>query len=566
MDYIDFDLPIIKIKSGQDLYPDRREHDIVPAVYHDQCLEHNNPDICALPPRLPDNKIVGLCIKGFPGYSRDAVGKMKLSDRYMALDAFKDYVRVFLPYYIDYSRRLLSCLQSAYRNRGFAIGRDHFKNRLDDVDGFTKQEIGDNQVMSVSPPIGSSVQCMALVGLAGTGKSTCNEIITSIYPRAILHSFKSGHRYLEIPILQMSAVDISDTKSFFIHLAGLIDRYVGHGNVYKSIMIKRRDISKMLDFFNELTQQFHIGMIIIDEVQMIVNRTNLFEHLLSLTNICHVSICLIGTEESMPSLQTKTWFKRRFGELGMITADFGMQEDFVMTSVLNQIWRYQWTYSFTQEDGPDKESIKLLVDASMGNIDLMTTLFIKAQRIAIKKGKKYCLCPDVIGEAVRPLQNAKELLKSEGSNLKTYIEKENRNLKTSLRSDISVEKEKEAQAVQKESEKRFLSRTKALEDVTFRITNMSDYSPAKIEKMFDSLMDEGKDLYSMDPKQRAKSIFAALQQEALSAEKSKKRADKAAGKATKTRKKREYPVPTEYLQDAFTGGIDDIADIQTDAS
>lgn len=565
MDYMEFNLPITKIEPGQDLYPGRREHDIVPAVYHDQCIEKNNPDICALPPRLTDKKILGLCIKGFPGYSRENVSKMKLSDRYLALDCFKDYVRVFLPYYIDYSRRILSCLQSAYRNRAFAIGKDHFKTQLD-VDEFTRNEIGENQVLAVSPPIGSSVQCIALVGIAGTGKSTCNEMITSIYPHVILHEFASGHRYLQIPILQLSAVDISDTKSIFIRLAGLIDQYVGQGNVYKSIMIKKKEISKMLDYFGELTQQFHIGMIIIDEIQMIVKRQNLFEHLLSLSNTCHVSICLIGTEESMPNLNNKTWFKRRFGELGLINAGFGTQEDAVTASVLKQIWHYQWTYTYTQSDEPDAESVKLIVDASMGNIDLLTTLFIKAQRVAIKKGKKYCLSPEIVEEAVRPLKKAGELLKSERSNFDSYLEKEKKALKRSLGRDISVEKAKEAQAVQKESEDRFLSRTKALEDVTFRISNMADYSPAKIEKVFDRLIDEGKELCGMDAKQRAILVFAALQKDELDAEKSRKKADKAVGKTPKTRKKREYPVPVEHLQDVFTGGIDDITDIQTDAS
>ena len=576
MDYIELDFSITKAELGQDLYPDRREHDIVAAVYHDQSIEKSNPDICALPPRLPDSKTHDLCIRGFPGYARDAVDKMRLSDRYLALDQFKDYVRVYLPYYIDYSRRFLSCLQSAYHNRAFAIGRDHFKMKTD-VDTFTRNEIGENQVLSVSPPIASSVQSMALVGLAGTGKSTCNELITSIYPHVILHEFASGHRYLQIPILQLSAVDVSDEKAMFIRLAGQIDRFVGQGNVYKSLMIKQGNISKMLNFFSELAEQFHIGMIVIDEVQMIVQRKKLFEHILSLSNVCHVSICLIGTEESMPHLGSTTWFTRRFGELGLIDADsedpnlviadFGIQGAAVMTSVLKQIWRYQWTYTYTQTDEPDAESVELLVGASMGNIDLLTTLFVKAQRVAIKKGKKYCLSPEIVKEAIMPLKKAKRLLESERSNFNSYLEKEKKSLKRSLGCDIAEERAKEAQETQKESENRFLIKTKTLEDVTFRIMTMADYSPAKIERAFNRLIDNGQDLYKMDAKQRAKLVFAALQKEELNAEKNRKKKEGGpAGQAPKGRKKRSYPVPEEHLKEALAGDINDITNIQTTAS
>ena len=545
------------------------------AVYTVHDSEKWNPDICALPPRLPDNKAHDLCVRGFPGYSRDAVDKMKLSDRFLALDRFKDYVRVYLPYYIDFSRRLLSCLESAYYNRTFAIGKDNFKTNVN-VDEYTRKVIGENQVLAVAPPISASVQCMALIGVAGTGKSTCSEMITSIYPHVLRHEFETGYKYLQIPILQLSAVDISDEKSLLIRMAGQIDLYIGQGNVDKTIMIKQKELAKMQDYFCDLAKQFHVGMVIIDEVQMIGHRKKLFENILSLSNTCHVSICLIGTEESMPYLNSKTWFVRRFGELGQINADskdkelylisanLGMQETASMTSVLNQIWRYQWTYKYTQTDEPDAESVKLLVDACVGNIDLLTTLFIKSQRIAIKKGKGYCLSPEIVREAVMPLSKATELLKSERKNLKPYIEMERKTLRGSLRHDIAAEVDKEAQATQKELEDRFILRTKTIEDITYRITAMADYGPTKIEKVFDRLTDSGQDLYNMDPKQRAMLVFAELQKGDLEKEKSRQKNEKkVTGQAPK---KRSYPVPTDQLTEALSGGIDDITNIQANIS
>ena len=253
MDYIEISLPLTELSPGQDPYPDRHLHDIVNAVYHDNYYEKDNPDIAALPPRVPDKKLVEKCVRGYPGYNRAVVDKMKLSERLMALDALKDHVRVFLPYYIDFSRRLLSCLLSSYRGRAFAIGKDHFKGKKDDeVDEYTLKNIGEDQVLSVSPTITSNVQCIAMVGVAGAGKSTCLEYNLSFFPHAFRHTLPGGYKYIGIPFLQINAVRINDTKAFFITLAEQIDRYIGHGYVYKNQMAKKNNISKMLEYFDEM--------------------------------------------------------------------------------------------------------------------------------------------------------------------------------------------------------------------------------------------------------------------------------------------------------------------------
>ena len=564
MDYIKLDFIMTEVKPNQDMYPNRGKHDIVQAVYHDRYMEKDNPDIAALPIRLSDTQLADMCAKGFPGYNRKSVDGMKMSERLIAMDALKDYVRVYLPYYIEYFRRLISCLLSAYRGRTFAIGKDYFGAHEDTVDTYTREEIAENQVLSVIPEIGSNVLCMALVGLAGSGKSECNKIATSIFPHAILHNFSSGHRYLQIPILQMSAIDISDTKSLLIHLAGLIDMYIGHGRVYKQIMIKQHDIAKMLDYFGELVEQFHVGMVIVDEVQMISNKKSLFNHLLSLSNACHVSVCLIGTEESMPNLHKKSWFKRRFGELGLITADLGIQEQVVMESVLRQIWHYQWTYKYTVNDEPDEESVRLMVNSCMGNIDLLTTIFIKAQRIALKERNKECLTPDVIAKAVKSIEDAKELLKTEKATIEIYGALETENLKKQLKNDIELAKAREAQVVQKEAEKAFITKTKVLEDLEYRLSYVADYSPTRIEKVFDRLMSRGKGLYEMDAKQRAKLVLAEIQQEEI--EKKKNKGNNPDKKTARNKKITDINVVENELGKALSGAIDDITNLQADGA
>ena len=344
MDYIQLNLPRTNILPGQDPYPERDTHDIVKAIYHDEFPEKDNPDISALPPRISDIKLFEKCVSGYPGYNRESVNKMKLSERLIALDSLKDYVRVYLPYYLDFLRRLLACLLSAYRGRSFAIGKEHFRaKKVEEVDSYTLNEIGEDQVLSVSPIISSSVQCLALVGVAGSGKSTCLEFNLSLFPHGIRHDLPGGYKYVEIPFLQLSAVDINDTKALFIKLAAQIDQYIGHGNIYKGLMIKKQNISKMLDYFDELSSQFHVGMVIVDEVQLIKDK-NVFHHLLSLSNSSHVSICLIGTESAMAFLHKDSWAMRRFGELGFVKADFGNQKKQVMESTLRQLWKYQFTY------------------------------------------------------------------------------------------------------------------------------------------------------------------------------------------------------------------------------
>ena len=567
MDYIDITLPITNLEPGQDPYPDRARHDIVTAVYHDQYPEKDNPDIAALPPRLSDVKIAKMCGKGYPGYNRDAVKEMKLSERLIALDALKDYVRVYLPYYGDFARRLTSCLLSAYRGREFAVGKEHFRMNQNNVDPFTRSEIGEEQVLSVSSAIGSNVQCMALVGVAGAGKSTCNEFITSPYPHGIFHTcLPNGYKYLQIPILKVNAADIADTKSFFINLADIIDNYIGHGKVYRDQMTKKRDISKMINYFSELAAQFHIGMIIIDEVQMIATKKNIFSYLLSVSNSSHVSLCLIGTESSMPILHDETWFKRRFGELGLVTAEMGTHEKQVISSVLRQIWHYQWTYSFTPEDEPDEKSMRMLVDASMGNIDLLTTLFVKAQRIALKDGKKGCLTPEVVERACKSVLDAKNLLKNEKDVIAKYTDKEKDSLKQSMRIDLLAAKNKEAQAVQKAAEEDFILKAKALDDIIYRIGQVSVYGPKQIEKAFEQIVENGKDLMAMDGRQRAMLVLSYLQQEEISRSQKGRNREKSKNKVKEIRKKKTVQCPEDELKEALSGGINDITNLQSNVS
>lgn len=574
MDYIEISLPMTALSPGQDLYPERAMHDIVKAKYHNQHLEKENPDIAALPPRVTDTKLVERCAKGFPGYNREVVSQMKLSERLIALDALKDHVRVYLPYYVHFYRRFLTCLQSAYHGRKFAIGKHFIREKKEsELDRYTLTEIGEDQILSAYPKISRNVQCLSLVGVAGSGKSTCLQYIMSFFPNGLRHDLPGGYKYVEIPFLQMSAVDVPDTKAFFIALAGQIDSYVGHGNIYESLMRRQNNIPKMLEYFAELSTQFHVGMIIFDEVQMITDK-GIFRRLLSLSNLAHVSICLVGTEEAMSFIHKNSWAMRRFGGPAMIKADCNIQEQETkadsdiqeqetMRSTLRQLWRYQFTYAYTKEDVPDEETVKLFVDASMGNVDLLFTLFIKAQRIALMdKTKSSSLTPDIVRKAVRSLQEAKRLLKSERDVIKAYLPQEKEELQAQLRKDIATERAKEAKALQEAAEKEFRTRTNVLDDLVFRIGNVADYSFHTIESAYDRLVDSGIDLISLEPRQRAKVVLSALQEEEMQKQQKK---EKTVGEKAKKSKHASIDLKPE-LDDVLSGGIDDIANIQTTAS
>ena len=501
MDYLtDIKLPLTDVGKWRDLYPDREKHDIHSAVYHETIETDSNPDLCALPLEIPPKELFLLNTAAFPGYSHEKVENMRLSDRYDCLAAFKDKVRIYLPYHSELERRFNHCLASSYRTRSYGILP------------------GSCAVLSTTAPINSSVQNMSLVGTAGTGKSTAINLMLSRIPKGIRHKLPNGFMYTQIPVLSTTANQWNDVKSIFINLAKSVDQIMGIPECYYEKQMQRQStIAKMTSFFGSLVQLFHIGMIAIDEIQLAAGK-NMFTTLLTVTATYGVSLLIAGTEDAIYHLNKSEWFARRFSQLGRVTSDLLTADELYLEGAIKQLWTCQWTkdlYPLTDN------VIRALKEESGGNLDYLSTIMVTAQKLVIaseieakrtgNKSRIMRLDEKAIVTAAKMYPNARQYILEGKTNVEAYYLNEKNAALKAIRDDADDARKRESVAIMRSAADVFTRQAAVLEDVTNRIRAIYDDIDYKtVELTFKRLASTKDSFLDLDRKQQTKLVLLEI--------------------------------------------------------
>ena len=120
----------------------------------------------------------------------------------------------------------------------------------------------------------------------------------------------------------------------------------------------------------------NIGVLIIDEIQNVANSKNgknIIGFLTQLINNSGISICMVGTPESVLFFEGAEHLARRTMGLKYTTLSY----DEYFKNICNILFRYQYTI---------KEFYKWIYDHSCGNISIVISLLHDAQEIAIMSG------------------------------------------------------------------------------------------------------------------------------------------------------------------------------------
>ena len=403
-----FSLDIREYDSVHDMYPDLQDVDCVNAAYRNVFGETANPDICALPPvPTPMELAKDVCAQNIL-YNSSAIRGMSKGNRLSMLLRFKDELRLFLPWQHTLECKVQECLISSYRSRKYG----HFGNPGED-----------DPLRSVNPGVGGSVKCASLIGTAGSGKSSAIGMLLDRYPKVIMHKLSSGLEYRQILFLTATAYSGHDIKTILLHFAGEIDRLNGYEMVYEAQMAKLTNIPAMTTYLKKLISTFHIGMLIIDEVQETLKAKNsFFSTLLNITAEAGVSLLLCGTEESIIKLNEREWSSRRFAQLGRIETDFFVSDKIIVETIIRQLWPYQCTL---EHQSLTQGTMDALVQASGGNIDFLTTIFITAQNMIIdSEGTDRVLHLDasLVKKAASRYPNAIDLIRNGQTAINTYTD------------------------------------------------------------------------------------------------------------------------------------------------
>lgn len=302
-----------------------------------------------------------LCI--LPEYD-EAIRKKGVPQRLIAL---QDIYRVFVPNQMSkeiYSKLYLALFRSLQKKQTiFAVRQFHENDKL------IRQK-------SYESIIGGS-DSFVLIGESGIGKtSSISRAVNILTGEPIL---RLGNTNI-IACLQVQAPADCSVKGLLLEILRKADEMLQtnyHGNAIKS----HSTVDMLIGSVSQVALN-HIGLLIVDEIQNVVNSKNgktVIGTLTQLINNSGVSICMVGTPESKIFFEQAMMLARR--SLGLSYSEMDYGDEFC--DFCNVLLRY----CYVQQTPIIDEAMRMwLYNHSSGNASIVVGLIHDAQEIAILGG------------------------------------------------------------------------------------------------------------------------------------------------------------------------------------
>lgn len=293
-------------------------------------------------------------------------------------------VRFPLPHQTELEQVVYNALCLSYRAR----------YRTEDAELGFDINLGNGPETGHSKLLGDSASAanagFALLGYSGSGKSSTLHNLLSIYPQVIMHHI-DGYRLPQIVYLVVNCVPNSNFAALYVGIGNAIDRALGLDMVYEKMISRAKSLGDKAEKVRQLVEQFAIGIIIFDEIQLIdfsSTRENSFESLMVLTNRTKVAIGVVGTTDAYSKMFTNVRTARRVGML-VSSCQYCENKAFFGYLVKN-LMRYQW---FDDPVKATPEIIDALYTNTHGIIDQLISLYI-------------CMHIEYLGKSRRPKVSA----------------------------------------------------------------------------------------------------------------------------------------------------------------
>ena len=301
----------------------------------------------------------------FPEYD-DSIRFLNEAVRLMAL---ADLYTIYIPSQMSmeiYSKLYLSLLRSIQKKQTTISVRQQYENR---------KAIKGREYTGI---IGGS-DSFTIIGTSGIGKS-------SAISRAI--SLITEHRIVEtqnpyakiIPSVTVQCPFDSSVKGLLLEILRKVDELLD--SKYYSNALRARATTDMLEGSVSQVALNHIGLLIVDEIQNVVNSKNgksLIGSLTQLINNSGISICMVGTPECEQFFESAMQLARR--SVGLTYSAISYDEYF--KAFCKVLFRYQYVREKTEITDVITE---WLYEHSSGIISIVVSLIHDAQEIAILSG------------------------------------------------------------------------------------------------------------------------------------------------------------------------------------
>lgn len=298
------------------------------------------------------------------------------------LMALSDLYQIYIPSQMSleiYSKLYLALLRSMQK-KGTQMA---IKQRYENYKAIQQQ--------SYSGILGGS-DSFTIIGTSGIGKSSAiSRAISLITENHIIETDKPYTKI--IPCLIVQCPFDSSVKGMLLEILRKVDEELGTDHYNHAIKSRAATTDMLIGSVSSIALN-HIGMLVVDEIQNVVNSKNgksLIGALTQLINNSGVSICMVGTPESTLFFEQAMQLARRSVGLQYTT----MKYDEYFQSFCKIIFKYQFLKNQTEITAAITE---WLYEHSAGVVSVVVSLIHDAQEIAILTGKEV-LNLDTLNEA-----------------------------------------------------------------------------------------------------------------------------------------------------------------------
>lgn len=220
-----------------------------------------------------------------------------------------------------------------------------------------------------------------IIGTSGIGKSSAiSRAIELITENRVI---EIEEPYVKvIPCVIVQCPFDSSVKGLLLEILRKVDEELG-SSYYKNAVRARATTDMLIGSVSQVALN-HIGMLIVDEIQNVVNSKNgksLIGSLTQLINNSGISICMVGTPECNPFFEQAMQLARR--SVGLQYQN--MAYDAYFESFCKILFEHQYVKNRTEISSA---IIEWLYEHSSGILSVVVSLIHDAQEIAILSGKE----------------------------------------------------------------------------------------------------------------------------------------------------------------------------------
>lgn len=214
----------------------------------------------------------------------------------------------------------------------------------------------------------------SLLGFSGCGKSASLEILFNHMPQVIVHHPKDNVSIIQITYLVVNCLPNSNFSGLYNAIGRALDSALGNLNMtYEKMIAKKKSLADKQALLCQWIQNFNIGTIVLDEIQLIdfdSNRENSYEALMTIVNNTKIALSVVGTDDAYSQLFAKARNARRSGVY--ISATKYTENIGYFHLITRSLFKYQW---FDEQVKLTKELSETMYECTKGVIDQVTWLY-----------------------------------------------------------------------------------------------------------------------------------------------------------------------------------------------